>query len=54
MSIYNEDELVAPAWINKEFLEKVLSKYENNENVEVGWEVNNSELIAYSIKQIFI
>ncbi|XP_073825429.1 uncharacterized protein [Musca autumnalis] len=35
MSIYNEDELVAPSWINKEFLEKVLSKYENNENVEV-------------------
>lgn len=42
MSIYNEDELVAPAWINKEFLEKVLSKYENNENVEVGcnWDLN--------------
>uniref|UniRef100_A0A1I8N026 CHK kinase-like domain-containing protein n=1 Tax=Musca domestica TaxID=7370 RepID=A0A1I8N026_MUSDO len=35
MSIYNDDELVAPAWINKEFLEKVLSKYENNENVEI-------------------
>ncbi|XP_065354377.1 uncharacterized protein LOC135948851 [Calliphora vicina] len=35
MSIYNEDELVAPAWINKEFLEKVLSEYEHDEDIEI-------------------
>ncbi|XP_073820555.1 uncharacterized protein [Musca autumnalis] len=35
MSIYNADELVAPSWINQEFLEKVLTQYENNVDVEV-------------------
>lgn len=36
MSLYNADELVAPEWINADFLEIVLTKYENNETVEVG------------------
>ncbi|XP_061392905.1 uncharacterized protein LOC133328351 [Musca vetustissima] len=35
MSIYNTDELVPPPWINKEFLEKVLTQYENNVDAEV-------------------
>lgn len=35
MSIYNEDELVAPSWINEEFLQKVLTQYEKDENIEV-------------------
>lgn len=39
MSLYNEDELTAPSWINEEFLEKVLTKYENDENVEVNIEI---------------
>ncbi|XP_065354374.1 uncharacterized protein LOC135948847 [Calliphora vicina] len=33
MSIYNEDELVAPSWINQEYFANVLQKYENNENI---------------------
>ena len=36
MSIYNEDELMPPAWINQEFLEKVLKEYENNGTIQVG------------------
>ncbi|XP_023293690.2 uncharacterized protein LOC111676912 [Lucilia cuprina] len=35
MSIYNDDELVAPSWINKEFLQKVLSEYEHDEDIEI-------------------
>ncbi|TMW48119.1 hypothetical protein DOY81_006792 [Sarcophaga bullata] len=35
MSIYNEDELVPPTWINQEFLQKVLKEYENNETVQI-------------------
>lgn len=35
MGLYNDDELVAPAWINQDFLEKVLVQYENNEFIEV-------------------
>ncbi|XP_058978547.1 uncharacterized protein LOC131802377 [Musca domestica] len=35
MSLYNADELEAPSWINQEFLEKVLTQYENNVDVEV-------------------
>ncbi|KAM7363920.1 uncharacterized protein ACRADG_000641 [Cochliomyia hominivorax] len=35
MSLYNEDELVAPTWINQEFLENVLQKYENKENLKI-------------------
>lgn len=35
MSLYNEDELVAPSWINQEFFEKVLRRYENSESVKV-------------------
>ncbi|TMW48628.1 hypothetical protein DOY81_006293 [Sarcophaga bullata] len=33
MSIYNEDELIAPDWINQEFLEKVLRQYEKCEDI---------------------
>lgn len=36
MSIYNADELEAPSWINKEFLQKVLRSYENDEDIEVS------------------
>ena len=36
MSLYNADEIVAPDWINQEFLEKVITQYENNEFVEVN------------------
>ena len=36
MSIYNDDELVAPSWINQEFLQKVLREYENDEDIEVS------------------
>ncbi|XP_061392904.1 uncharacterized protein LOC133328350 [Musca vetustissima] len=35
MSYYNDDELAAPDWINKEFLEKVLKEYHNNVAVEI-------------------
>ncbi|XP_037822889.1 uncharacterized protein LOC119611395 [Lucilia sericata] len=35
MSIYNDDELVAPSWINKEFLHKVLSEYEHDDDIEI-------------------
>ncbi|KAM7361866.1 uncharacterized protein ACRADG_012730 [Cochliomyia hominivorax] len=35
MSLYNEDELIPPAWINKEFFEKVLQQYENNESIKL-------------------
>lgn len=35
MSIYNEDELVAPNWINNDFLETVLQQYENNKLIKV-------------------
>lgn len=35
MSLYNADELEAPAWVNQEFLEKVLKNSEKVENVEV-------------------
>ncbi|XP_037822890.1 uncharacterized protein LOC119611396 [Lucilia sericata] len=35
MSLYNDDELSPPSWINQDFLEKVLVQYENNEFVEV-------------------
>ncbi|KAI8129052.1 hypothetical protein FF38_13556 [Lucilia cuprina] len=35
MSLYNDDELSAPSWINQDFLEKVLVQYENNEFLEV-------------------
>ncbi|XP_075145403.1 uncharacterized protein LOC142220261 [Haematobia irritans] len=35
MSTFNDDELVAPAWIDNEFLKKVLMHYENNEEVEI-------------------
>ncbi|XP_037822888.1 LOW QUALITY PROTEIN: uncharacterized protein LOC119611393 [Lucilia sericata] len=36
MSIYNEDELVPPSWINQEFLQKVLKQYENNEHLKIN------------------
>ncbi|KNC24661.1 hypothetical protein FF38_13554 [Lucilia cuprina] len=36
MSIYNEDELVAPSWINQEFFATVLKKYENNEDININ------------------
>ncbi|XP_065354373.1 uncharacterized protein LOC135948846 [Calliphora vicina] len=35
MSIYNEDELVAPNWINNDFLETVLQQYENNKLIKL-------------------
>lgn len=35
MSLYNEDELVPPIWINEEFFEKVLKKYEQNDKIKV-------------------
>ncbi|XP_073825367.1 uncharacterized protein [Musca autumnalis] len=35
MSCYNDDELEAPAWINKEFLEEVLTSYENSGPIEL-------------------
>ncbi|TMW48625.1 hypothetical protein DOY81_006290 [Sarcophaga bullata] len=35
MSIYNKDELEAPSWINQEYLENVLKRYENKENVKL-------------------
>uniref|UniRef100_T1PI31 Ecdysteroid kinase n=1 Tax=Musca domestica TaxID=7370 RepID=T1PI31_MUSDO len=35
MSYYNDDELTAPDWINKQFLEEVLGNYENNGPLEV-------------------
>ncbi|XP_065354375.1 uncharacterized protein LOC135948848 [Calliphora vicina] len=35
MSIYNEDELVPPSWINEEFFEGVLQQYENNKNIKI-------------------
>uniref|UniRef100_A0A1I8Q0I0 CHK kinase-like domain-containing protein n=1 Tax=Stomoxys calcitrans TaxID=35570 RepID=A0A1I8Q0I0_STOCA len=35
MSSYNSDELEAPAWINQEFLQEVLTKYENKGKVEI-------------------
>jgi hypothetical protein len=31
----NNDELVAPGWLNSEFLEGVLKKYKNNESLSV-------------------
>ncbi|KAM7361120.1 uncharacterized protein ACRADG_009981 [Cochliomyia hominivorax] len=36
MSLYNEDELVPPSWITKDFFEKVLQQYENNENIKIS------------------
>lgn len=36
MSVYNEDELIAPSWINHEFLENILQKYENKEKLKVS------------------
>lgn len=44
MSIYNEDELVPPQWINKEFFENVLKQYENKENIKVS-----SKIMKYFI-----
>ncbi|XP_073819399.1 uncharacterized protein [Musca autumnalis] len=35
MSLYNEDELTAPAWIDQDFIKMVLSKHEKVENVEI-------------------
>ncbi|XP_037822892.1 uncharacterized protein LOC119611400 [Lucilia sericata] len=35
MSIYNEDELVPPTWINQEFLQKVLIQSEKSKNVKL-------------------
>ncbi|XP_073825379.1 uncharacterized protein [Musca autumnalis] len=35
MSLYNEDELTAPAWIDQQFIQMVLSKHEKVENVEI-------------------
>ncbi|XP_023293695.2 uncharacterized protein LOC111676917 [Lucilia cuprina] len=35
MSIYNEDELVAPEWINKDFLEDVLQQYKNDKTLKI-------------------
>lgn len=37
MSIYNEDELVPPSWIDTEFFENVLRQYENQENIKVSY-----------------
>ena len=37
MSIYNEDELIAPDWINQKFLEKVLKQHEKREDVKVSF-----------------
>lgn len=39
MSIYNEDELIAPSWINKEFIQKVLNQYENTDKVKVSFSI---------------
>ncbi|XP_037822894.1 uncharacterized protein LOC119611402 [Lucilia sericata] len=46
MSLYNEDELVAPSWINQEFFETVLQKYENNEDIKI----NNLDISPASMK----
>lgn len=35
MSLYNEDELVPPIWINEEFFEKVLKIYEQKDKIKV-------------------
>ncbi|XP_065354376.1 uncharacterized protein LOC135948850 [Calliphora vicina] len=35
MSIYNEDELVPPSWINEEFIQKVLNQYEKTQHVKL-------------------
>ncbi|XP_058974181.1 uncharacterized protein LOC131800648 [Musca domestica] len=35
MSLFNEDELTAPAWINQDFIKMVLAKYENVADVEI-------------------
>ncbi|XP_075165017.1 uncharacterized protein LOC142237541 [Haematobia irritans] len=35
MSYFNDDEVIPPSWINKEFLEKVLTKYERQENIKI-------------------
>ncbi|XP_037822893.1 uncharacterized protein LOC119611401 [Lucilia sericata] len=35
MSIYNEDELVPPTWINQDFFEKVLRQYEKNDTIKL-------------------
>ena len=42
MSIYNEDELIAPDWINQEFVEKVLRQYEKSEEIKVCFNKNNN------------
>ena len=39
MSIYNEDELSAPDWINQKFLEKVLKQYEKREDIKVSFTI---------------
>lgn len=39
-SIYNEDELVSPDWMNMEFFAMVISKYENNSLVLVNFSAN--------------
>ena len=52
MSIYNDDELVAPSWINHEFLQKVLREYENDEDIEVSlreWMIFYNNFICISI-----
>lgn len=41
-SIYNEDELVSPDWLNKEFFEMVISKYEKTSLVLVNFPANIS------------
>ncbi|KAM7361867.1 uncharacterized protein ACRADG_012731 [Cochliomyia hominivorax] len=46
MSIYNEDELEAPSWINHEFLENVLQQYEKCEHIKI----NNFDITPASLK----
>jgi len=34
---YNADELVSPDWLDKNYLEKVISQYENDTTVKVNY-----------------
>lgn len=61
MSLYNEDELTPPSWLNKDYLENVLRKYEQNDGVQVSnstlkknYLISNFSILIFQITDLNI